>query len=323
MEEKIIFELGSFYRDNMRIKGFSFGEGEKSICIVGATRGNEVQQVFICSQLIKIFTQLEQQGKIREGKSILVIPTINSHSMNIGKRFWSTDNTDINRMFPGYNLGETTQRIAAGVFEQINSYKFGIHFTSFYMQGSFIPHVRMMKTGFEDVERAKDFGLPYIYRREAKPYDTTTLNYNWQIWDTKAFSLYTSATDRIDVVSAQEAIDAVLRFLDKNSIIQYRCHGWCVSQLIEGHTLVNVKTNAAGFFIRHADVNTRVQKGYALAEIMDPYSGAVVETIQSPVDGIVFFHANQPIIYSHTSLFRIIPTGEGRQKTSESTQQIS
>ena len=35
--------------------------------------------------------------------------------MNIGKRFWSADNTDINRMFPGYNLGETTQRIAAGV----------------------------------------------------------------------------------------------------------------------------------------------------------------------------------------------------------------
>lgn len=312
MEEKLVFELGSLYRDNMRVKGFSFGEGEKSICIVGATRGNEVQQVFICSQLIKIFTQLEQQGRIREGKSILVIPTINSHSMNIGKRFWSTDNTDINRMFPGYNLGETTQRIAAGVFEKINSYKFGIHFTSFYMQGSFIPHARMMKTGFEDVERAKDFGLPYIYRREAKPYDTTTLNYNWQIWDTKAFSLYTSATDRIDVASAQEAIDAVMRFLDKNGIIQHQCHGGYVSQFIEGHTLVNVKTNAAGFFIRHADVNARVQKGDTLAEIMDPYSGAVIETIQSPVDGIVFFHANQPIIYSHTSLFRIIPTGEAR-----------
>ena len=97
--------------------------------------------------------------------------------MNIGKRFWSADNTDINRMFPGYNLGETTQRIAAGVFEHINDYRFGIHFTSYYMQGCFTPHVRMMKTGFEDVEKAKDFGLPYVYRRDARPYDTTTLNY--------------------------------------------------------------------------------------------------------------------------------------------------
>ena len=82
----------------MRIRGYSFGRGEKAVCIMGATRGNEVQQVFMCSQLIKIFTQLEKQGKIKENKSVMVIPSVNSHSMNIGKRFWPTDNTDINRM---------------------------------------------------------------------------------------------------------------------------------------------------------------------------------------------------------------------------------
>ena len=162
MKEKILFELNSVYRDNMRIKGYSFGEGEQSACIVGATRGNEVQQLYICSRLINIFKQLEHQGKIRYGKTVMVVPTVNSHSMNIGKRFWSTDNTDINRMFPGYNLGETTQRIAAGVFENINAYRYGIQFTSFYMQGDYIPHVRVMQTGFEDIELAKDFGLPYV-----------------------------------------------------------------------------------------------------------------------------------------------------------------
>ena len=35
------------------------------------------------------------------------------------------------------------------------------------------------------------------------------------------------------------------------------------------------------------------------------YLGTVIEDVVSPVDGIVFFHASQPIIYSH---FRIIPT---------------
>ena len=32
-----------------------------------------------------------------------------------------------------------------------------------------------------------DFGLPYAFIRTPRPYDTTTLNYNWQIWETKAF----------------------------------------------------------------------------------------------------------------------------------------
>ena len=308
MKEEIIFELSSVYRQPMRVKGYSFGEGEHSICIVGATRGNEVQQVYICSQLVRIFTRLEQQGRIAGGKSILVIPTVNSHSMNIGKRFWSADNTDINRMFPGYDLGETTQRIAAGVFERINDYRFGIHFTSHYTQGCFAPHVRMMKTGFEDVDKARDFGLPYVYRREARPYDTTTLNYNWQIWNTKAFSIYTDATDTIDTAGALVIVEAVLRFLGKNGILDYTCHGGYLSQLIEGPSMVNVMSNAAGFFLRKAEVNARVKQGELLAQIVDPYQGTVIEEVLSPVDGIVFFHASQPILYSHTSLFRIIPS---------------
>jgi predicted deacylase len=308
MEEKLLFELNSVYRDNMRILGYCFGEGDKSACVVGATRGNEVQQVYICSQLIKIFTQLEAQGKIKAGKSIMVIPTVNSYSMNIGKRFWPIDNTDINRMFPGYSLGETTQRIAAAVFDQICDYEYGIQFASFYMKGNFIPHVRMMKTGYEDVEIAKDFGLPYVFSRDAKPYDTTTLNYNWQIWNTKAFSVYTNETDSIDLESAREAINAVLSFLNKRHIIDYRCHEGYISELIDGESLVNVKADVAGIFIRYAGVNSRVQRGEVLAEMLDPYKGTRIESIKAPTSGIVFFHANQPIIYSQTTLFRIIPT---------------
>ena len=67
---------------------------------------------------------------------------------------------------------------------------------------------------------------------------------------------------------------------------------------------------AAGFFLRRVEVNARVKKGDTLAQIVDPYLGTVIEEITAPVDGIVFFHASQPIIYSHTSLFRMIPTEE-------------
>ena len=105
----------------MNITGYQFGSGEKSVCIIGSMRGNEVQQLFSCSKLIQRLKILEEQNLIKEGKSILVIPCVNSYSMNIGKRFWPTDNTDINRMFPGYSEGETTQRIAAGVFDIIKT----------------------------------------------------------------------------------------------------------------------------------------------------------------------------------------------------------
>lgn len=83
-----------------------------------------------------------------------------------------------------------------------------------------------------------------------------------------------------------------------------------VSQFIEGHTLVNVKSNVSGIFIRYTNVNARVKKGDTLAEIIDPYTGIPVDTIKSPVNGIVFFHADQPVIYSQAPLYRIIPTDD-------------
>ena len=182
MKKTILYETESLYRDDFRVSGYEFGQGEKSACILGNIRGNEVQQLYVCSQLIKRLKEMEAAGKITEGRRIMVVPSANPYSMNIGKRFWPTDNTDINRMFPGYDKGETTQRIAAGIFEAIQGYRFGIQLSSFYMPGNFTPHVRMMKTGFEDVELAKKFGMPYVVVRNPRPYDTTTLNYNWQIW---------------------------------------------------------------------------------------------------------------------------------------------
>ena len=44
MFERDIYTIHSTYREDMHIKGFQFGKGEKSACIVGAARGNEIQQ---------------------------------------------------------------------------------------------------------------------------------------------------------------------------------------------------------------------------------------------------------------------------------------
>ena len=113
MTKEVLFRIEAPYRDELRIHGYRFGKGDKAACIVGALRGNEVQQLYICSQIIHTLKELERRGCISSGKEILVVPSVNHFSMNIGKRFWPSDNTDINRMFPGYKEGETTQRIAA------------------------------------------------------------------------------------------------------------------------------------------------------------------------------------------------------------------
>ncbi len=305
MEKKIIYELKSLYRDSLRITGYQFGKGKPTVCIVGALRGNEVQQLYLCANLIKKFTEFEKKGYINSKYSILVIPSINHYGMNIDCRFWPQDNTDINRMFPGYSEGETTQRIAEGVFNAIKDFEYGIQLTSFYIPGEFTSHIRMMKTGFEDIETAKLFGLPYIVIRNPRPYDTTTLNYNWQIWETKAYSLYIKETDTIDEKNIKNGIDCIVRFLSKKDVLLKPPVGGYVSEIIEEDQMLSLKCNKAGILKRFVEVGDTIEKGQVLAQILDSYDASVIEEIVSPVLGIVFFLHIKPLVYGRTAVVKV------------------
>ena len=172
MKKEVLYSLKGIYRENFEIEGYRFGHGEKSACIVGAMRGNEIQQLYICSQLIKVLKDLEMRGAISHNHEILVIPSANS----------------------------------------------------FYMPGDFIPHVRMMETGYQSASLANLFGLQYVVIRKPKPMDTATLNYSWQMNGTNAFSIYTNSTDIVDEKSARQAVSSVLRFLTRMGILKYNNH---------------------------------------------------------------------------------------------------
>ncbi len=293
-------------REDMVVHGYHFGKGEQSACILGSVRGNEMQQMYICSQLVRALKELEANGCINAGKSIMVIPVVNALGMNVSRRFFGVENMDINRMFPGKEDGDTTDRIAFQIFEKIKGYTYGIQLTSFYMTGEFVPHVRMMETGYQNTSLANLFGLPYVVVRKPTPIDTKTLNYNWQNEMTAAFSVYTNKNDTIDEKSARQAVAAVLRFLTRMGIIRYESHSGYISHVIMEEDLTDVHVKNGGIFKGLVSPGEDVRYGYLLAEIIDPYEGYVKETITAPTDGIVFFAHTEPLISQGGIAYRLI-----------------
>ncbi len=306
MKRKILFSLKSPYREQLDVIGYRFGHGKKSLAIVGAMRGNEVQQMYVCSRMVQALKKLESDGKIAEDCEIMVIPCVNYYSMNIGKRFWAMDNTDINRMFPGYNMGETTQRIADGIFSKLQGYEYGIQLASFYQPGIFLPHVKMMDTGFTDAEIMKDFGLKFGIVRKPRPYDTTTLNYNWQVWETKAFSVYANATDEVDTEAADEAVNAILRFMNNRGIVSAKTPPGYITEILNENKTRQIQSESAGMFFRTARIGSTVERGDVLGKIVDPFDGELVAEIRTPVSGTVYFAYNSPLINAKTVCFKII-----------------
>ena len=306
MKKEVLYEIKAIYRDDFRVTGYTFGEGEKALCIVGSMRGNENQQLYCCSRLVARLRQLEEEGRLIPGKQILVIPCANPYSINTKKRFWCTDNTDINRMFPGYALGETTQRIAAGVFDAIKGWQYGIQFASFYMPGTFVPHIRMMDTGYQDTELACEFGLPYVVVQKPRPFDTATLNYNWQIWETQAFSLYTTNTARVDKLSARQAEEAILNFMSKRGLLHYQGSGGYVSREIDSADFLSLRAECSGFLDTRVQAGERVSRGQLLAQIQDAYTGEPLQDIVSPDAATVFFVGDDAMTFQRTAVFKLV-----------------
>ena len=301
-----IYRLHSVYREDMKILGYQFGKGEKAACIVGPVRGNEVQQLYICSQLVKALKELENNGCISAGKQVMVVPVVNSYSINSTSRFFGVDNSDINRCFPGNSKGDPTSRLADGLLREIREYVYGIQFASFYMKGEFVPHVRMMETGYQNTSLANLFGLPYVVVRKPAPIDTKTLNYNWQNEMTAAFSVYTNKNNEVDEVSAGQAVAAVLRFLKRMGIIRYESHSGFISHVLYEKDLSDVHAGRAGIFRGLVKAGEDVRYGTVMAQIIDPFEGTIRESIKAPTDGIVFFAHTESLIAQNDIAYRLI-----------------
>ena len=80
-----------------------------------------------------------------------IYPAMNPLGINTIQRGVPLFDLDMNRIFPGYMQGGTTQRIAGALFDAVKGYRYGIHFASFYLPDDFVPHVRIMDNRLPDL----------------------------------------------------------------------------------------------------------------------------------------------------------------------------
>lgn len=301
-----IVTLESPNRAPLRIEGFLFGEENAkapSVAIVGAMNGDQINQLYVASALVEYLRVKEEEGKII-GK-ILVIPAVNAYALNMGERNWPLDKTDINTMFPGYDQGETTQRIAARLFETLKGYDYGIVLEGRRDQGMCLPYVKLIKSGYEDVESVKDLGLGFVHYREHEPIETVMLQYNWQLWETKACSIVFGKNGAIDQDASDEVHTALVRFLSKRGMINFTIFEGSVSNIIDPHRITILKASRAGIFISTARCGAHVKKGETIGKIIDALSGEKLEKMISPCEGIVTCQYSHPLIFQNSIAFRI------------------
>ena len=235
-----------------------------------------------------------------------IYPAVNPLGINTIQRGVPLFDLDMNRIFPGDTDGPMAEYYAHEVVEDMRGADIAIdiHASNIYLRE--LPQVRIMNTGYQTASLGNLFGLPYVVMRKPTPIDTTTLNYNWQIWETNAFSIYTKETDEVDEKSAQEAVAAVLRYLSRVGLLRYNCHSGYLSSVVQENEMSNVLTPAGGIFRRFVEPGQEVEYGQKLGVILDPFTAEVEAEITCPTSGVVFFALKKPLTTEHEVAFKVI-----------------
>jgi len=307
MKKIEIVKIESLNREPLLIEGYLFEGSDPdapSVAIVGAMEGKTILPLYSASKLVDFLQNDIDDAKKIKG-NILVIPSINHYALNLDERFWPLDKTNLNMMFPGYEEGETTQRISKRLFDALSGYDYGISLETRHDLSTCLAYITLFKSGYEDLEAAKMCGFRLIHHKELKPTDTVSLQYNWQLWGTKAFSIVSPSDTTINPNTAQSLFNGLMRFLSKSGILDYKVLLGYDSNIILDKDIEIVKTPKSGIFIPTKKVGASVKQDEMLGKIIHSLEGNVIHRIFSPCDGVITCIYKNGLIFENALAFRV------------------
>jgi predicted deacylase len=276
---------------------------------VAGLHGDEINGVYILARLADFLHAVEagKYPKLKLLKRVLIIPGVNVLGINTLRRSWPFDSTDLNRMFPGNGVGETTQRIAHAVLEATKKaeYRVDLHSSNLYFEE--IPQVRIYDPSPEERQTARMFGLPAIMERSQSPVFTTTLMYAWTFWPGQNFLLQVGQAGSIQLLHCQQVFRGLVGFLGRIGIVE----GVDLAEAEEDVLYFTreqsgwVFAERAGMFVSDKQVGRWVGTGQELGYVYDSFNGNVISKVTAPIAGLLTGIRRQPMLFEGDLLVRV------------------
>jgi uncharacterized protein len=226
MTQPIMLHMTAPLREDFDIAYHDIGEalGPPRIALVAGLHGNELNGVFVLSRLAAFLQEVAEgrQAGLHLRQRAIIIPAVNILGLNTLSRHWPFDNTDINRMFPGYDAGETTQRIAHAVLEvtRLAHYRVDLHSASLDFEE--LPQVRLYDPTDDERAMARLFGLPAVIERPTDTTFTATIGHAWKSYGGANFVLRAGYAGNLQLPHCERPFHALVAFLQRTGIVHGR-----------------------------------------------------------------------------------------------------
>jgi predicted deacylase len=312
MSQRILLHMTAPLREDFDIPYHDIGErfGPPRVAFVAGLHGNEINGVFVLSRLaafLKGVTEGQHPG-MQLRHRVIIIPAVNILGLNTCNRHWPFDNTDINRMFPGYDAGETTQRIARAVLEVTGPAQFRVDLHSAYLDFEELPQVRLYDPSDDERAMAHLFGLPAVVERRTNTIFTTTIGHAWKTYGGANFVLRAGYAGNLQLPHCEQLFHALVVFLQRTGIV----YGVPASQESEDDVYyfgvdqtARLVADTAGLFISNLEVGRWVQAGDRIGHVYDGFDGALRAEVKTPASGLLSGIRRQPLLFEGDLIARV------------------
>lgn len=316
MPVSTLLEMTAPLRAGFTIPYHDLGPAERvpRLALVGGVHGNELNGVFVLARLADFLSRLhdgERPGQqLRE--RVLIIPAVNVLGINTRSRTWPFDKIDINRMFPGQESGETTQRIAAAVLQLTRQayYRVDIHTSNLDIEE--MPQIRLYEPNDDERATACLFGLPAVIERPLNAIFTTNLVHAWRRYGGENFVIQCGQAGNLQPLHCEALFRALVAFLDRTGIVsgielpedEEHLHYFGLNQVFA------LLSEQAGIFVSRLEVGRWIRAGDLIGHIYDGFSGALRREVRTPVAGLVSSLRRQPLLFEGDLMARILTPGD-------------
>lgn len=277
--------------------------GEKRICVVTGTHGDELEGQYVCYELIR---RLNSQPEHLKG-IVDVYPALNPLGIDSITRGIPAFDLDMNRIFPGSEDGQVQEQIANRIVKDLSGADLciDIHASNIFLRE--IPQVRVSEMTAENLlPYAKRLNVDYVWIHAAATVLESTLAHTMNMAGVPTLVVEMGVGMRITLDFGNQLIDGIFCLMKDLGI-------WDGPVITPKEPIISsdgqvgfINANRPGIFIPKVEHWMHIKKGEVIGEILNPLEGKVEETLYAPFDGMVFTLREYPIVNSGSLIARVL-----------------
>lgn len=269
-------------------------------CLVvsAAIHGDEINGV-------EIIRRLQRQPQLRRLRGTLIcIPVVNVYGFMLQSRYLP-DRRDLNRQFPGREVGSLASRLAHLMMSEIISkatHVVDLHTGSLHRSN--YPQVRLSKTCAESMEMARAFAAPIIVPSTLRD---GSLRYAADLKETPMIIYEGGEALRLDNWAIKSGLRGVLRVMHHLKMFPPSIRAKSLHPPMQpavSESSFWMRAPKGGMVIDPLGLGARVKQGDRMAYIVDPLGDSRL-TLTAPCEGIIIGKTNIPLVNEGDAVFHL------------------